>query len=144
MMLTNENLKGGKFTLSRSNSDVTYKGINLLHGTDDIKNTTRWANSYTYLYKLSYGPSDGEFADTFGWYWGAKDGGSFLIDGHTAWLAIPGVSSTRSFIVDSTTTDVDLMDCTRKRVIYNIKGQRAEMINNKGLYVVNGRIVLIK
>ena len=97
VMLTSNDKRSGTYKLILSDKATTYSGTNLLQGSDATAKTT----GSGYHYKLSFGKSNSDQKNVFGWYWGAQDGGSFQIEGHKAWLVVPKSSNapTRGFNV---------------------------------------------
>ena len=75
-----------------------------------------------------------------------KTGGEFTVGAHTAYLPAL-VSSARDFIGfgDDTTTGIDAMDNGKLTMdnVYNLNGQRV-VAPAKGLYIVNGKKVILK
>ena len=126
----------------------SYAGDNLLDGTDVATTTeTEGAGSY---YKLTYGHSDSELADVFGWYWGSADGGAFSIGAHRAWLALSAEAAARirSFAIgqddeSSAIVGVKTAAPVGDGIFYNLNGQRIAA-PTKGLYIMNGKKVFIK
>ena len=149
VMLEDVNKKGGEFNLYPASAKVTYKGANLLKGSDVATTTTAEENSL--FYKLSFGKSNTPQAGTFGWFWGAANGGAFEIEAHRAWLAIPVLQQNTpviGYIVgthgDGTTAIRNIenkQDATGE--YYNLQGQRVNA-PAKGLYIHNGKKVVIK
>ena len=58
---------------------------NYLKGSDEDFTPTE--TGYLY-YKLTYGDDNTEYADVFGWYWGATDGAAFENPAHKAYLVL--------------------------------------------------------
>ena len=148
VMLESADKKGGDITLkSTSSPSATYIENNLLKGSDETTTTT--ANEDSWFYKLTYGAKKSPYADIFGWFWGAADGAAFQIEGHRAWLAIPKGGQNApalGYSLDAATTgiSVTLMNNERENTeIYNLNGQRVTA-PAKGLYIVNGKKVVIK
>ena len=149
VMLESADKTGGEFFLSPVNAKVAYKGANMLKGSDVATTTT--ADEPSLFYKLTFGNSKTAQAGTFGWFWGAENGGAFEIEAHRAWLAIPqGVNSTPAiaYIVGTNgngTTAIknieNKQDATGE--YYNLQGQRVNA-PAKGLYIHNGKKVIIK
>ena len=149
VMLEDVNKKGGEFNLYPASAKVTYKGANLLKGSDVATTTTAEENSL--FYKLSFGKSNTPQAGTFGWFWGAANGGAFEIEAHRAWLAIPALQQNTpviGYIVgthgDGTTAIRNIenkQDATGE--YYNLQGQRVNA-PAKGLYIHNGKKIIVK
>ena len=146
VMLEDVNKKGGEFNLYPASAKVTYKGANLLKGSDVATTTTAEENSL--FYKLSFGPSSTELAKTFGWFYGAADGAAFQIEGHRAWLAIPKGSQSApafSYILDGEATGINVANSQQPMAnsYYDLQGRKVAN-PTKGLYIVNGKTVIIK
>ena len=75
-----------------------------------------------------------------------NDGGAAFTSGaHKAWLALPASVSASSFTLDGQTTDINVAEklSNTEKVIYNLNGQR--ILNpSKGLYIVNGKKIVMK
>ena len=99
-------------------------------------------------YKLSYGPSNTGQSGVFGWYWGAANGGSFQIEGHKAWLAVPksAGASTRSFGMDGESIDIVEINTSRDEedVYYDLQGHRVLRPTSRGIYIHQGKKFIIK
>ena len=142
VILTNNSKTAGSYTLTPTNSDNVYNGTNLLRGSDDAQMTT----GDGYHYKLSYGMPGTSWSDVFGWYWGADNGGSFMTEGHKAWLVVPkSAASTRGFTVDGETTGIATIEQIEKEpVYYDLQGRRISKPTVKGVYIKNGKKVMVK
>ncbi len=148
VMLESVEKKGGDITLkSTSSPSATYIENNLLKGSDETTTTT--ANEDSWFYKLTYGAKNSNYADTFGWFWGATNGAAFQIEAHRAWLAIPkGGQSASTFgypLDNAGTTGIAQIENGESRMenVYNLNGQRVNKAT-KGLYIVNGKKYIVK
>lgn len=142
VMLTNSRRQSETFTLTPSESTVSYSGTNLLHGSDEATTTT----GDGYHYKMSYGKSGSNMSNVFGWYWGTQNGGAFQIEGHKAWLVIPKSSAaTRGFAIDGNATGIDSLPSSEPEnaVYYDLQGRRIDK-PAKGVYINRGKKVIIK
>ena len=125
---------------------------NLLSGSQTGGTTTAWGteNSDYYYYKLANG------SNGLGWYFGdagTQNGSAFTSGAHKAWLIVSKGSSstpsgTRSFIgfdLDGTTAIESVVKKAEINdgVYYNLQGLRVDN-PTKGLYIVNGKKVVIK
>ncbi|GEM_PF-2861674 len=120
-------------------------GTNLLHGSDESTTTT--ADGKNLYYKLSYGPSGTAQAEQFGWFWGAKQGAAFRIEGHRAWLAIPqGAAAARGFLISGDATDIEPIETPwdKTEPLTDLQGRRVNQPAKPGIYIQNGRKVIIK
>lgn len=148
VMIKNMNRLGGTFTLTQIEGETpTYVGENLLCGSDEAIVASAAGDSY--FYKLAYGAAGTDLANVFGWYWGAANGGSFLIEGHKAWLAIPKEQAhkIRAFNIEGDATAIaDLEEETSEAetdnvVYYDLQGRRINKPTRKGIYIRNGKKV---
>ena len=142
VMLASDNKQSGTYTLTATESDVSYTGTNLLRGSDEAQMTT----GDGYHYKLSYGKSGTTWSNVFGWYWGADDGGSFMTEGHKAWLVVPkSVATTRGYSVDGETTGISTLELSEDAAVYyDLQGRRITQPTTKGVYIKNGKKVMVK
>lgn len=97
-------------------------------------------------YKLAY---DNYTAQTgLGFYWGAKNGGAFKVKAGTAYLAVPAseANNAKGFAFDGETTGIENvnMAANQSKTIYNLNGQRVSNMSQAGLYIVNGKKVVIR
>lgn len=97
--------------------------------------------TYTF-YKLAY---DDYAAKTgLGFYLGADDGGKFTVKAGTAYLAVPNAVSVKGFLLDGTPTAIEGVEAENNTdVIYNLSGQRVQKAQ-RGLYIVNGKKLMVK
>lgn len=143
VMLINNAQQAGTYTLTASESTTTYSGTNLLHGSDEATTTT----GDGYHYKLSYGKTGTTWNDVFGWYWGAQDGVPFQIDGHKAWLVVPnGSTRAAGFTINGDATEIIDIESGNEAhdVYYDMQGRRISTPTRSGLYIKNGKKVIIK
>ena len=85
-------------------------------------------------------------SDVFGWYWGADNGGSFMTEGHKAWLVVPkSATTTRGFTIDGETTGITTLESSSEEsVYYDLQGRRVVNPTVKGIYIRNGKKVMVK
>lgn len=145
VMLVGDSKEAGTYTLSPAEKSESYTGKNLLHGSDNSTTTT--ASGANYFYKLTYGKDNQ--SDVFGWYWGATDGAAFQIEGHKAWLALLKSIVTRGgFALDNDVTGIEDIEIsgepTDDAVMYDLRGRRVNAPKSPGIYIVNGKKVLIQ
>ena len=100
-------------------------------------------------YKLTY---KNALKENLGFYWGAADGAPFELKKGKAYLKVSKSSPARYFSLtdteDGETTGIsaalnDKGQMTNDKVVYNLNGQRVAQ-PAKGMYIVNGRKVIIK
>ncbi len=121
---------------------------NLLYGSEE-DNTTTNVNGVTegyYFYGLT--TKNGE---NLGFYWGAEDGSAFTIPANKAWLALPSAEAANiSYLKlkkDGDTTGIESIEAaeaTNNGAIYTLQGVRVSDMSQKGIYIVNGKKVLVK
>lgn len=121
---------------------------NLLHGSDR-ELTISDAGDGTKYYKLTYN----ENGENLGWYWGKDDGAAFISRVNKAWLALPASAGAREFfgLPDfEETSDIKHETLNIKRgdgEWYDLQGRKVangQKPKAKGLYIVNGKKVVIK
>ena len=96
-------------------------------------------------YKLAYNDYDAKTG--LGFYWGADNGGAFKVKAGTAYLAVPtSDANAKCFTFDGGTTGINEVTTNDSKVknIYNLNGQRVENMSHAGLYIVNGKKVVIR
>ena len=145
VMLKSADKKGGDITLKSVNYESAYNiPVNLLKGSDEATTTTTDEDSW--FYKLSFGAKGSNYANIFGWFWGAADGAAFEIEAHRAWLAIPkGGQNAPAFnyLLSGEATGINDVQRSTFNVqqYYNLNGQRVAN-PSKGVFIVNGKIVI--
>lgn len=101
----------------------------------------KMSGGYTF-YKLAYDDYDAKTG--LGFYWGANDGGEFTVKAGTAYLAVPNAASVKGFLLDGTPTAIEGVEAENNTdVIYNLSGQRVQKAQ-RGLYIVNGKKLMVK
>ena len=82
-----------------------------------------------------------------GFFWGAENGAGFDIEAGKAYLAVPeaNAANMQGFIFGDTETAIKGINANKggKQPIYNLQGQRVGKAV-KGIYIVNGKKVIIK
>lgn len=117
---------------------------NLLKGTSEDASTTS-DDAEAKFYKLANDPQHG-----VGFYWADDNGGAFTNKAHCAYLALAGESAAaKAFILDNGTTGIHgvAQDEASQNKIYNLQGMKVNAsleTLSKGLYVVNGKKVILK
>ena len=112
---------------------------NLLYGSD-IETTTTGGGTGAKYYALQNG------ANGLGFYYMAAEGAAFTSDAHKAWLALPAATPARFFSLDdSETTSINAVQGSQFMVneYFDLQGRRVAQ-PTKGLYIVNGKKVIIK
>ena len=94
------------------------------------------------FYKLAYDDYDARTG--LGFYWGEDNGGVFNVKAGTAYLAVPNAVSVKDFLLDGTPTAIEGVEAENNTdVIYNLSGQRVQKAQ-RGLYIVNGKKLMVK
>ena len=144
VMLESKSNHGGTYTLTLSVSDNVYTGTNLLKGSDVDTNVQSMEDEY--IYKLSYGPSNSDYSNVFGWYWGAANGGAFDITAHKAWLTLKRSNAVKAYFIDDEITGIEEFgnETPKNQTIYDLQGRKVYQPNRKGIYIVNGKKIVRK
>ena len=97
-------------------------------------------------YKLAY--DDYNAKTGLGFYWGADNGGAFNVKAGTAYLAVPAAvgSNAKGFLLDGSATGISNINKANvsDKQIYNLAGQRVATMHTAGLYIVNGKKVVVR
>lgn len=97
-------------------------------------------------YKLAY--NNYSTKQGLGFYWGAEEGGAFKVKDGLAYLAVPyaDAHNAKGFRFDGVTDGIDGVEVDRNKShdLYNLIGQRVVGKAAPGLYVVNGKKVIIR
>lgn len=141
---TEELTANKEYTYTIVNSDAAAPTDNLLHGS--VENATTNVEGAKAYYKLA-NPTEG-----LGFYYGAENGVAFTNGAHKAYLAVmtPFMSQMRGFSFDSMTTGINHVvanaEHAKSTVIYDLNGRRVNSLNAaaKGVYIVNGKKVIVK
>ena len=146
LLKATEKLTANKvYTYTIVNSTEVAPTNNLLHGS--VENATTNVDGAHAYYKLASDPVEG-----LGFYYGAEDGGAFTNGAHKAYLAVmtKTMSQMRGFSFDSMTTGINHVvanaEHAKSTVIYDLNGRRVNSLNAaaKGVYIVNGKKVIVK
>lgn len=131
-----------------SSTEETYKsyGMNALEGTDvatDITNDDAY-----YFYGLSLNASSDPAS--VGFYWMNATGAAFTNGAHKAYLKLDkntpaGSQAVNGFPFNGTTTGIEQIEAgaDAKNAIYDLSGRRVNKAA-KGIYILNGKKVLVK
>lgn len=146
VMLKSDNLQTVTFSLISTEDNEIYSGDNLLRGNNMA--TMVKPNINEMVYKLSYGPNGTLWNNVFGWFWGGDNGGAFQIEGHKAWLVVPRGNGTRAagFSVDGEALGISQIEDGTLNIedCYDLQGRRVNQPARKGLYIRNGKKVVIR
>ena len=81
-----------------------------------------------------------------GFWWGAEDGDAFQLSANKAYLAVPNTTGDiKGFAFSDIVDGIKAVETTEteSNAIYNLAGQRISKMQ-KGIYIVNGKKVLVK
>lgn len=88
---------------------------------------------------------------TLGFFYGAAGGAAFNVAANKAYLAVPAETAAKvsSFVIGGgSTTAIDGIEAgngaNASRKVYNLQGQRVSGTLPKGLYIIDGRKVIVK
>ncbi len=96
-------------------------------------------------YKLAYNDYHAETG--LGFYWGADNGGAFYVKAGTAYLAVRATETTaKGFTLNGEATGIEGVNANveNAKAIYNINGQRVASMAKPGLYIVNGKKMVVR
>lgn len=133
------------YPLAITTSTAKVPAGNLLKGAAEDGEFTTEANYY--YYKLAY---DNFTAKTgLGFYWGEANGGAFTMKAGKAYLAVEKTlaQGAQKFSLEGNATGIEAVEQANEanRVVYTLDGRR--VMNEKlakGLYIINGKKVLVK
>ena len=132
-------------TFTTTTSTETAPTTNLLKGAD--KDGVFATEAGYIYYKLAYD----NFAEKtgLGFYWGAEKGGAFTMKAGKAYLAVEKTvaQGAQKFSLEGNATGIEAVEQANEanRVVYTLDGRR--VMNEKlakGLYIINGKKVLVK
>lgn len=129
----------GEYVFALSETAGTVDPDNQLKGSDAAAQT---AGGTTY-YKLS--TNKGGDASSVGFYYGAAGGAAFANGAHKAYLATPAASGVRAFLFNGSSI-TGIQNATVNNAaekVYDLQGRRVQNAQ-KGLYIINGKKVLVK
>lgn len=132
-----------EFTYTIVNSDEVAPTNNLLHGS--VEATETQVEGATAYYKLAQDEEEG-----IGFYWAKENGGAFTNGANKAYLAVKDYfSQMRGFSFESMTTGINNVvantNNSKNAAIYDLNGRRVNSLNAaKGVYIVNGKKVIVK
>lgn len=137
--------EAGAHDYNLATSDEQAVTGNLLRGAANDVNTE---GDGCLFYMLSYDANH----QNLGFYWAAKDGAAFTSKAGKAYLALPQAASAgvTGYALDGTPVGIDqaTTDAQAPAVIYTVDGRLVQQTDvkdlPKGLYIVNGKKVIIK
>lgn len=134
-----------------------YTGDNYLEYKRTAENMTDSKQSdpvYYYKLTMKVDSENPENSKPLGFYWGAENGEAFMLNNtSSAYLALPqslfangSLASALLFDEEGQATDIQLTTTTENhtQAVYNLQGVRVSGKLAKGIYIVNGKKVLVK
>lgn len=138
--------EAGNHGYNVATTDATAPADNLLKGS--VEDATTVGDNCLF-YMLSYDQND----ENLGFYWGAENGAAFTNEGGKAYLAVPQTTANGAigFALDGslvTAIGQATADTNAPAKIYTIDGRLMQQTRTadlpRGLYIVNGKKVIIK
>lgn len=133
------------YTVENKTVDALAEGTNMLMPAPANGGVFEATDGYKY-YKLAYG--DWTNKTQLGFYWGADNGGAFYVKAGTAYLAVhkTNAAGAKGFTLNGEATGIEGVNANVENVktIYNINGQRVASMAKPGLYIVNGKKMVVR
>ena len=137
----------GNYAMNASLTDGTKDANSVLRGYDE-SHITEGGTVYYRLTTINNDPS------TIGFYWGAEDGGAFTVGAHKAYVAVDQQltfddqpDARLSVIIGGEASGIENVNhnenYNENGNCYDLQGRRVHQ-PKKGLYIVNGKKVLVK
>ena len=140
---TDENLK--YYEVENKTVSALEADVNMLQPAPTNGGVFEATDAYKY-YKLAYDDFDNKTG--LGFYWGAPEGGKFFVKAGTAYLAVPKVNATgaKGFTLSGEATGIEGVNANveNAKAIYNLNGQRVASMAKPGLYIVNGKKMVVR
>ena len=156
VMISSTSAGDKTFTSAKGGTSVLGDDNNLrptLWGVEAADMTDADANCLYYRLTMHDADPDNNITGTIGFWWGAAEGAAFDLAANKAYLAVPTSTGNgaRGFALfnDDVTGIAELNAHNSEFIInnsdavYNLAGQRVAQ-PTKGLYIVNGRKVVVK
>ncbi len=98
-------------------------------------------------YKLAY--NNYNTKEGLGFYFGAENGGAFTVPAGMAYLAVPRSMAVKCFLLDGSATGIEGIETGQTaeavKTVYTLDGRKVEAQKlPKGIYIVNGKKVIVK
>ena len=133
------------YTVENKTVDALAEGTNMLMPAPANGGAFTADDGYKY-YKLAYDDYDKQ--EGLGFYWGAPEGGAFYVKAGTAYLAVPKVNAAgaKGFTLSGEATGIEGVNANLEnaKAIYNLNGQRVASMAKPGLYIVNGKKMVVR
>ena len=128
------------YTITYATGGDDHSESNMLKGTLTADEETEGDGCLFYRLTMHNG-------ETIGFWWGAAEGGKFKLGANKAYLAVPTsvVSARSGFAFDDEATGISQIENGKLKIenYYDLQGRKVSM-PGKGLYIVNGKKVVIK
>lgn len=98
-------------------------------------------------YKLAY--NNYNTKEGLGFYFGTENGGAFTVPAGMAYLAVPRSMAVKCFLLDGSATGIEGIEAGQTagavKTVYTLDGRKVEAQKlPKGIYIVNGKKVIVK
>lgn len=98
-------------------------------------------------YKLAY--NNFNTKEGLGFYFGVENGGAFTVPAGMAYLAVPRSMAVKCFLLDGSATGIEGIEAGQTaeavKTVYTLDGRKVEAQKlPKGIYIVNGKKVIVK
>ncbi len=123
-----------------------WSALNMLKGTLTADEMTVGENCLFYRLTMHNADPANNLPGTIGFWWGAANGGAFKPGANKAYLAVPtgSAQSAIGFGFDDATTNIQNIERTiNDNKFYTLDGRRVAE-PTKGIYIINGKKVVIK
>lgn len=133
------------YTVENKTVDAFAESTNMLKPAPANGGVFEATDGYKY-YKLAYDNFDKQ--EGLGFYWGAPEGGAFYVKAGTAYLAVPeaNTAGAKGFAFNGEATGIESVNANveNAKAIYNLNGQRVASMAKPGLYIVNGKKMVVR
>ena len=133
------------YTVDNIGNTEYLAGFNMLQPAPTNGGAFKAEAGYEY-FKLAY--DDLATEKDLGFYWGAPEGGAFYVKAGTAYLAVPetNVAGAKGFTLSGEATGIAGVNANveNAKAIYNLNGQRVASMAKPGLYIVNGKKMVVR
>lgn len=98
-------------------------------------------------YKLAY--NNFNTKEGLGFYFGVENGGAFTVPAGMAYLAVPRSMAVKCFLLDGSATGIEGIEAGQTaeavKTVYTLDGRKVEAQKlPKGIYIINGKKVIVK
>lgn len=133
------------YTVENKTVDAISSADNMLEPAPKDGGVFAFNEGYKY-YKLAYGNWTNK--TQLGFYWGADNGAAFYVKAGTAYLAVSeaNAAGAKGFAFNGEATGIEGVNANveNAKAIYNLNGQRVASMAKPGLYIVNGKKMLVR